>query len=354
MSWKVVGAGVDGLRGRLTRCSGCCASPRCSNQRRPVRRVRHRPGVRDLARKPARRRPRARRRPGHVGVDGVAVPDRARARPPLAVPAGPAPPDGARQSGKTVLVNGAAGGVEDLALQLAKWKGARVVAVASGAHEDFLRELGADEFIDYTKDRAIRRIRRSRPRPRPWTTWEGRTSRRFLPTLQARRGPLPGLLRRVRRRGERESSGSTVTATQVRRERRAGSPELEDGCTKKDTIRVAIDSTFSLEDAPSSAQASYTRDTCGARSCSPSTRGREAARYRASAARSSRETTMPMISHRHRGQAVVQDHPQRRFRGGEQGCSSPSVRMKSARRGRQAVAAPVAGIGEWRRPAPHR
>ncbi|MBZ0226199.1 MAG: NADP-dependent oxidoreductase, partial [Comamonas sp.] len=53
--------------------------------------------------------------------------------------------------GKTVVVNGAAGGVGHFALQLAKWQGARVIAVASGGHEAFLRGLGADEFIDYTR-----------------------------------------------------------------------------------------------------------------------------------------------------------------------------------------------------------
>ncbi|TWF43345.1 NADP-dependent oxidoreductase [Neorhizobium alkalisoli] len=53
--------------------------------------------------------------------------------------------------GKTVLVNGAGGGVGHLAVQIAKWKGARVIAVASGRHETLLRSLGADEFIDYTK-----------------------------------------------------------------------------------------------------------------------------------------------------------------------------------------------------------
>jgi NADPH:quinone reductase-like Zn-dependent oxidoreductase len=54
------------------------------------------------------------------------------------------------KAGQTVLVNGAAGGTGHFAVQLAKARGARVIGVASGRHEAFLRELGIDEFIDYT------------------------------------------------------------------------------------------------------------------------------------------------------------------------------------------------------------
>lgn len=35
-------------------------------------------------------------------------------------------------------------------MQLAKWQGAEVIAVAAGRHEAFLRQLGADSVIDYT------------------------------------------------------------------------------------------------------------------------------------------------------------------------------------------------------------
>lgn len=51
--------------------------------------------------------------------------------------------------GQTVLVHGAAGGVGHFAVQIAKWKDAKVIATASAANHEFLRKLGADVTIDY-------------------------------------------------------------------------------------------------------------------------------------------------------------------------------------------------------------
>ncbi|QGV78047.1 NADP-dependent oxidoreductase [Streptomyces ficellus] len=48
-----------------------------------------------------------------------------------------------------VLIHRAAGGVGHFAVQIAKARGARVIALASAANHDFVRELGADEIIDY-------------------------------------------------------------------------------------------------------------------------------------------------------------------------------------------------------------
>src|SRR5881398_4110601 len=54
-------------------------------------------------------------------------------------------------SAQRILITGASGAVGSMAVQLAKNKGAHVVGLASGKNEKFVRELGADEFIDYKK-----------------------------------------------------------------------------------------------------------------------------------------------------------------------------------------------------------
>jgi NADPH:quinone reductase-like Zn-dependent oxidoreductase len=57
---------------------------------------------------------------------------------------------GGVKPGQRVLVHGGAGGVGSAAVQIAKAKGAYVIATASARNQEFLRSLGADETIDYT------------------------------------------------------------------------------------------------------------------------------------------------------------------------------------------------------------
>jgi len=60
---------------------------------------------------------------------------------------------GGLQAGQTVLIHAGAGGVGHVAIQLAKLKGARVITTVSSAQKaEFVKSLGADEAINYTKD----------------------------------------------------------------------------------------------------------------------------------------------------------------------------------------------------------
>jgi NADPH:quinone reductase-like Zn-dependent oxidoreductase len=56
-------------------------------------------------------------------------------------------------AGQTVLIHGGSGGVGTFAIQIAKARGAKVIATASTANQDLLKELGADTSIDYTKQK---------------------------------------------------------------------------------------------------------------------------------------------------------------------------------------------------------
>ncbi|MBB3642306.1 NADP-dependent oxidoreductase [Variovorax atrisoli] len=146
--------------------------------------------------------------------------------------------------GKTVLVNGAAGGVGQFAVQLAKWKGARVIAVASGKHGTFVRDLGADEFIDYTQTAASEAVRDV---DLVVDTVGGPTTGRFLRTLKRGGALFPIFPLGFSGAQEAEKLGVTVSTTQVRSSgaQLARLADLLDA----GTLRVAIDSTFPLADA---------------------------------------------------------------------------------------------------------
>ncbi|CDN50809.1 NADP-dependent oxidoreductase [Neorhizobium galegae] len=145
--------------------------------------------------------------------------------------------------GKTVLVNGAAGGVGHFAVQIARLKGAHVIAVASGKHEALLRELGADEFIDYTKtppeevahdiDLVVDAL-------------GGPTTGRFLRTLKRGGALFPVYPLGFSGAEEAEKLGVTVSTTQVRS---SGAQLAEIARLLDDgTIRVVLDSTYPLAD----------------------------------------------------------------------------------------------------------
>jgi NADPH:quinone reductase-like Zn-dependent oxidoreductase len=54
--------------------------------------------------------------------------------------------------GETILIQGGAGGVAAFAIQLAKHIGAHVITTASAANHAYVKNLGADEVIDYNKE----------------------------------------------------------------------------------------------------------------------------------------------------------------------------------------------------------
>lgn len=146
--------------------------------------------------------------------------------------------------GKTVLVNGAAGGVGHFAVQIAKLNGARVIAVASGKHERLLRDLGADAFIDYTKtapedvahgiDLVVDAL-------------GGPSTGRFLRTLKRGGALFPIFPLGFSGAEDAEKLGVTVSATQVRSN---GAQLAKVGrLLDEGMIRVVVDSTFPLADA---------------------------------------------------------------------------------------------------------
>lgn len=63
---------------------------------------------------------------------------------------------GGLRPGQTVLIHAGAGGVGHVAVQLAKWGGARVIAtVGSDQKADFAKKLGADEVVVYTRESVV-------------------------------------------------------------------------------------------------------------------------------------------------------------------------------------------------------
>jgi NADPH:quinone reductase-like Zn-dependent oxidoreductase len=59
---------------------------------------------------------------------------------------------GKLEKGQRVLIHAASGGVGSFAIQFAKWKGAYVIGTGSGENLNFIKQLGADEAINYKEE----------------------------------------------------------------------------------------------------------------------------------------------------------------------------------------------------------
>jgi NADPH:quinone reductase-like Zn-dependent oxidoreductase len=146
--------------------------------------------------------------------------------------------------GRRVIVNGAGGGVGHLAVQLAKWKGAHVIAVASAKNELLMYELGADEFIDYTKTAVADVVQDV---DLVVDAVGGRETGKFLRTLRQGGALFPIFPMGFAHHADAEQRGIIVSSTQVC----SNGAQLSEAGRLLDngTIRVLVDSTFPLAEA---------------------------------------------------------------------------------------------------------
>jgi NADPH:quinone reductase-like Zn-dependent oxidoreductase len=147
-------------------------------------------------------------------------------------------------TGRTVLVNGAAGGVGHFAVQVAKLKGARVIAVASAEHAAFLRDIGADEVVDYMSKAPEKTVRDA---DLVLDTVGGSTTGRFLRTLKPGGALFPVFPLGFTGADAAARQGFTVSTAQVR----SSGSQLAELAELIDSgaVRIAVDSTFALQDA---------------------------------------------------------------------------------------------------------
>jgi NADPH:quinone reductase-like Zn-dependent oxidoreductase len=88
---------------------------------------------------------------------------------------------GGLERGQTALIAGAAGGVGHFAVQFAKLAGARVIGTGSSRNRDFVLGLGADEYIDYTRQDVAEAVSGVDV---AFDTVGGGTTQSLLPTLR--------------------------------------------------------------------------------------------------------------------------------------------------------------------------
>jgi NADPH:quinone reductase-like Zn-dependent oxidoreductase len=147
------------------------------------------------------------------------------------------------EPGTTVMINGAAGGVGHFLVQLAKLRRAHIIAVASGRHQNFLRDMGADEFVDYTLTDIGRTLRNV---DHLVDAVGGPHGYRLLPVVRSG-GTISPVFFGEYHRAEALERGITFPSGQVHSDGRQ-MDRLAELITEK-RLRIGIDSIYSLADA---------------------------------------------------------------------------------------------------------
>jgi len=161
--------------------------------------------------------------------------------------------------GQRALILAAAGGVGHLAVQIAKARGAYVIGTASSAKHAFLAELGADEAIDYTSEAVEERVRDVDV---VLDLVGSETSGAALSTL--RDGGLFIVVPSAAGIEQlHELAGDRVRVTGILVEPDRVGMEALAGLVAAGALRVHVDRTFPLEQAPQAHEAGETGRTQG-------------------------------------------------------------------------------------------
>ena len=163
------------------------------------------------------------------------------------------------QSGQRVLIHAAAGGVGHIAVQIAKARGAYVIGTASAEKHGFLREVGADEVIDYRTDDFADRVRDV---DAVLDTIGGDTAMRSLHTLR-KGGSLVSLIPVGSADLFRQADQLGVRALRMLVDSSRSALETVSGLVDESALRATIAGTFPLTEAAEAHREGETNHTTG-------------------------------------------------------------------------------------------
>jgi NADPH:quinone reductase-like Zn-dependent oxidoreductase len=147
--------------------------------------------------------------------------------------------------GQKILIHGGAGGVGSIAIQLAKYIGAYVATTVSEKNKQFVKDLGADEIIDY-KTQTFEGVLTSHDYNAVLDTVGGETYTRSFKILKRNSGIIVSTLEQPNQElMEKYGVKALFVFSQANRERLTNLAQWVD----QNNVHVNVDKTFPLDDA---------------------------------------------------------------------------------------------------------